>query len=123
MDFKKKFDYDDINNFLPDNKTIGKSDYFQSKFGDKMPEYICEILEISSREEYTSEEENKKLIKKILDAQLQYSDNLIKEFEERNQKSSTSNQSEFTPCKNLALDDFSKEEAKVINTFCTTEQH
>ena len=30
MDFKKKFDYDDINNFLPDNLTIGKSEFYQN---------------------------------------------------------------------------------------------
>jgi hypothetical protein len=55
MDFKKKFDYDDRNNFLPDNKTIGRSDFFRNKFNDKLPSYICDILEIKSRIEFDDE--------------------------------------------------------------------
>ena len=52
MNFKKKFDYNDINNFLPDNLTIGKSEYYQKKFNEMMPQYICDILEVNSRSEY-----------------------------------------------------------------------
>lgn len=37
MDFKKKFDYNDINNFLPDNYYIGTADYYKQKFN--LPEY------------------------------------------------------------------------------------
>ena len=44
MDFKKKFDYNDINNFLPDNKTIGTSDYYRNKFRDGLPDYMCCLL-------------------------------------------------------------------------------
>ena len=37
MDFKaqKKFDYTDINNFLPDNFMTGTAEYYQNKFGNK----------------------------------------------------------------------------------------
>ena len=41
MDFNKKFDYDDINNYLPDNKTLATSEYFQNKFVG-LPSYICD---------------------------------------------------------------------------------
>ena len=36
MDFKKKFDYNDINNFLPDNQTVGTSDFYRDKFKLKL---------------------------------------------------------------------------------------
>ena len=46
MDFKKKFDHNDINNFLPDNVTVCTSGYFQKKLGEKMPTYICDIHKV-----------------------------------------------------------------------------
>ena len=46
--FKKKFDYNDINNFLPDNKTVGTVDFFNKKFKNNMPDYICELLAIET---------------------------------------------------------------------------
>ena len=46
--FKKKFDYNDINNFLPDNKTVGTVDFFNKKFKNNMPDYICELLAVET---------------------------------------------------------------------------
>ena len=49
MNFKKSFNYEDINNFLPDNLTIGSSEYYREKFHNSLPEYMCDILEIKTR--------------------------------------------------------------------------
>ena len=56
MDFNKKIDYDDINNFLPDNKTLATSEYFQNKFVG-LPSYMCDMLEVKSRVEYNEKSE------------------------------------------------------------------
>ena len=56
MDFKKKINYDDINNYLPDNKTLATSEYFQNKFVG-LPSYICDMLEVKSRVEYNEKSE------------------------------------------------------------------
>lgn len=84
MDFKKKFDYEDINNFLPDNETVGRSDYFRNKFNDKLPSHICDILEIKSRSEFNNEIQNKELINMIKEAQRESDKKLLEEYEERN---------------------------------------
>ena len=85
MDFKKRFDHNDINNYLPDNETIGKSEYFKNKFGEKVDDYICQILEVSTRKEFNDEDENKRLIEQIKEEKRQYDEKLMKEYEERTQ--------------------------------------
>jgi hypothetical protein len=50
-DFKKKFDHNNINNYLPDNRTIAMSEFFQKKF-EGLPSYICDMMEVKSRIEY-----------------------------------------------------------------------
>lgn len=82
MDFKKKFDYEDINNFLPDNETIGKTEYFTKKFKGKMPDYICDILEIKTRREFKKQEEDN-FIEMIKESIKNQNQKLIEEFEER----------------------------------------
>ena len=84
MDFKKRFDHEDISNYLPDNFTLGRSEFYKHKFGDKMPLYICDILEIKSRLEYNDEKQNIELIQMIKESKKQDDINLMKEFEERN---------------------------------------
>ncbi len=49
---KIKFDYNDLNNFLPDNKTVGTSSYYKKKLGYKLPEYMYDMMEINARKEY-----------------------------------------------------------------------
>jgi hypothetical protein len=85
MDFKKRFDYEDINNFLPDNQTIAKTEYFNKKFKGKMPDYICDILEIKSRVEFKEEEENK-FIDMIKESVKNTNQKLMEEFEERSKQ-------------------------------------
>jgi hypothetical protein len=80
MDFKKKFDYSDINNFLPDNVTLGRSEYFQKMFHDMMPTYVCDILELKTREEYDNINKDK-LIEMIKQRNIEEGLNVWKEYE------------------------------------------
>lgn len=100
MDFKKRFDYEDISNFLPDNKTIAKTEYFNKKFNGKMPDYLCEILEIKSRIEFKQEEEDK-YIEIITESARNEGKKLIEEFEERS-KPIDENENDLA---NLSLED------------------
>lgn len=94
MNFKKRFDYDDINNYLPDNETIAKSEYFNKKFNGKLPEYVCDMLEVKSRREFKEEEENM-YIEMIKESVKKTNENLIKEFDERSNQSSDLEEIEF----------------------------
>jgi hypothetical protein len=53
---ENKFNYDDIYNFLPDNKTVGTYDFYDKKFNGMLDEFNCRYLEAKSRKEY---DENK----------------------------------------------------------------
>jgi nicotinic acid mononucleotide adenylyltransferase len=79
--FKKKFDYNDINNFLPDNKTVGTVDFFNKKFKNNMPDYICELLAVETLVE--DEEEKEKQKQEILNKKKEYTNKLLAELEER----------------------------------------
>ena len=79
--FKKKFDYNDINNFLPDNKTVGTVDFFNKKFKNNMPDYICELLAVETLVE--NEEEKEKQKQEILNKKKEYTNKLLAELEER----------------------------------------
>jgi len=87
MNFKKKFDYDDINIFLPDNKTIATTDYFKNKYKG-MPDYICEMLEVKSRVEY-NEKSELEFINMIKEKKRLEDEKLIKEFDDRQNESIT----------------------------------
>ena len=91
MDFKKKINYDDINNYLPDNKTLATSEYFQNKFVG-LPSYICDILEVKSRVEYNEKSEIE-FINVIKENKKKHDEKLMKEFEDRENES-------ITPLKN-----------------------
>jgi len=84
MNFKgeKKFDYKDITNFLPDNYTVGTSDFYKTKFNDKLPDHYCDILEILSRVEYDETETTQRI--NILKLEIKESNNrLLNELNER----------------------------------------
>ena len=91
MDFKKKFNYDDINNFLPDNKTLATSEYFQNKFVG-LPSYICDMLEVKSRVEYNEKSEIE-FINFIKENKKKQDEKLMVEFKDRENES-------ITPLKN-----------------------
>ena len=85
MDFKqqKKFDYDDINSFLPDNFTTGTAEYYQNKFGDKFPDHYYTLMEILTRPEYDDPEEMIRIVEQVrTDAKLE-NDRIINEWNER----------------------------------------
>jgi hypothetical protein len=84
MDFKKKFDYQDISMFLPDNYTLGTADYYQKRF-PTLPEEECQILEVLSRDEYKPEDINLK-ITEIQNEQLEFNKKLELELMEREQE-------------------------------------
>ena len=79
--FKKKFDHTDINNFLPCNKTIGTVDFFNKKFKNNMPEHICELLSVETLIE--NEEEKERAKEEILNKKKEYTEKLLKEYEDR----------------------------------------
>ena len=97
--FKKKFDYNDINNFLPDNKTVGTVDFFNKKFKNNMPDYICELLAVETLVE--DEEEKQKQKQEILNKQKEYTNKLLAELEERANENKDNLESEI---KNLSID-------------------
>ena len=79
--FKKKFDYNDLNNFLPDNRTVGTFDFYNKKFDNRMPEYISEICSVKAL--IDDEEEKQIKIKEILDKKEEYNNKLLNEYLER----------------------------------------
>ena len=83
MDFKKKFDYNDINNFLPDNQTVGTSDFYRDKFKLKFPDQFYEMFEIMARSEY-GEGESIELIEKAKKDLRESNQKLIDEWNQRN---------------------------------------
>ena len=87
MDFKKKFDHDDINNYIPDNKRLASSEYFQNKFVG-LPSYICDILEVKSRVEYNEKSEIE-FINFIKEKKRLEDEKLIAEYKERSLESIT----------------------------------
>ena len=106
MDFKKKFNYDDINNYLPDNKTLASSEYFQNKFVG-LPSYICDILEVKSRVEYNEKSEIE-FINFIKENKKKQDEKLMVEYDERENESITPLQNdldELDSFKTIKLDD------------------
>ena len=84
MDFKKKFDYNDISIFLPDNYTIGTSGFYQNKY-PTLPMDECFKLEVLSRVEY-DEKAKEDAIKKLVEEQLLYNQQIEKELTEREEE-------------------------------------
>ena len=82
MNFKKTFDYTNIDNFLPDNITLARADFFESKFNHKLPAGYGAIFEAKSRIEY-SEEDEKLIIEQVKQKEIEYMQKLMKEYEER----------------------------------------
>ena len=106
MDFKRKFDHNDINNYLPDNKTLATSEYFQNKFVG-LPSYICDMLEVKSRVEYNEKSEIE-FINFIKENKKKQDEKLMKEFEERANESITPLQNdldELDSFETIKLDD------------------
>ena len=97
MDFKKKLDYKDINIFLPDNLTIGTTEYYDKKFNGMMPNYVCEYLELKSREENNNEKHNEEMLNIIKEKAIQDNLKIIQEYEERLNEASQEEEISITP--------------------------
>jgi hypothetical protein len=82
MDLKKRFDHSDINNFLPDNVTLGTEGYYRNKFKNKLPDELYYGFEVLTRKEYndTHVEQYKSL---VLQYRKDFHIKLMSEFEER----------------------------------------
>ena len=93
MDFKKKFNHDDINNYLPDNTTLATSEYFQNKFVG-LPSYVCDILEVKSRVEYNEKSEIE-FLNIIKEKKRLEDEKLMAEYDERAKESITPLQNEL----------------------------
>ena len=85
MDFKgqNKFDYNDINNFLPDNFTTGTAEFYQNKFGNKFPDHYYKLMEILARPEYNDPEELTHMVDQIRIEAREENEKLINEWNER----------------------------------------
>ena len=106
MDFNKKFDHNDINNYLPDNKTLASSEYFQNKFVG-LPSYVCDILEVKSRVEYNEKSEIE-FLNIIKEKKRLEDEKLMAEYDERANESITPLQNELDELdsfKTIKLDD------------------
>ena len=106
MDFNKKFDHNDINNYLPDNKTLATSEYFQNKFVG-LPSYVCDILEVKSRVEYNEKSEIE-FLNMIKEKKRLEDEKLMAEYDERANESITPLQNELDELdsfKTIKLDD------------------
>ena len=106
MDFKRKFDHNDINNYIPDNKRLASSEYFQNKFVG-LPSYICDILEVKSRVEYNEKSEIE-FLNIIKEKKRLEDEKLMAEYDERANESITPLQNELDELdsfKTIKLDD------------------
>lgn len=84
MDFKKRFNHEDISIFLPDNITIGTSEFFQKKIPN-LPDQCYEILEVKSKEHYT-EEDVKQVIEKVKKEVQEGYNKIMQEFKIREEE-------------------------------------
>ena len=80
MNFKKKFDHNNINNYSPDNRTIAMSEFFQKKY-EGLPSYVCDMMEAKSRIEY-DDYDTEIILKLIRDRQIEQNKKLIDEYNE-----------------------------------------
>ena len=96
MDLKKKLDYKDITIFLPDNLTIATTEYYDKKFNGMMPNYVCEYLELKSREENNNEKHNEEMLNIIKEKAIQDNLKIIQEYEERLNEASQEEEQQTT---------------------------
>ncbi len=80
--FKKKFDYNDLYNFLPDNYTIGTYQFYKLKFQDKLDDCRLRYLEAISRKEF-----NENDLATILEDYKKQQNAIISEYNLREQNS------------------------------------
>jgi len=77
----KKFDQADMELYKSSNQTVGNANFFKNKI-PRLPEHYYDILEASSRREYT-EEDQKEVIKRAMQEKKDYENKLMAEYQER----------------------------------------
>ena len=80
--FARRFDHNNISNFLPDNKTVGTVQFFKNKLGDGLPDDYYELMEILSRPEY-SKEDFIQVQQEMIKRRNEYNIKLLQEFANR----------------------------------------
>jgi NCAIR mutase (PurE)-related protein len=82
FNIKKRFDTNDIRNYISDSEYIGTADYYKCKFGNKLPEYYYDYFEVMARKEHDDniKENVKNLMKK---EQLELNKKIDDELNER----------------------------------------
>jgi hypothetical protein len=86
--FKKKFDRDDLYNYLPDNHTIGTMAFYKKKFDDKFSDNQYKYFEIISRKEHDDEDS---YIKEIVIDELAEQKKLIDKYNSKCENSEPDN--------------------------------
>ena len=81
MDLKKRYDYDDLSNFLPDNIMVCTEQFYRKKYKN-LPEYLYKVLEVKAKSWY-SEKDEIDAIEEAKQKIKEYNDKLLKELEER----------------------------------------
>ena len=81
MDLKRKFDHEDLSNYLPDNILLGTEQYYRKKYKN-LPDYLYKILEVKTKDWY-SEQDEKNVIEEAKNKILEYNDKLMKEYNDR----------------------------------------
>jgi len=90
MDFKKKFDYNDINTFTFDNN-IGTAEYYNKKFNNKLPLTNIELLlEALTLDKYSNDDVNE-IKTYVMIEQQKYNEKLLTEYNERLNNNISSN--------------------------------
>ena len=81
MDLKKRYDYDDLSNFLPDNVMVCTEQFYRKKYKN-LPDYLYKVLEVKAKNWY-SEKDEKEAIEEAKQKIKDYNNKLLKELDER----------------------------------------
>ncbi len=82
FNIKKRFDRNDIRNYISDSDYVGTADFYKCKYDNKLPEYYYDYFEIMARKEHDDciKETVKNLIRK---EQMELNKKIDNEFNER----------------------------------------
>jgi hypothetical protein len=84
--FKKRIDLNDPQNYLPDNQTVGTTQFYQQKIPN-LPDYMYPLMEADARYNF-SEDEKAKFRAAIFALKKEQDKKLLQEFDERTREQS-----------------------------------
>ena len=76
----KKFNYNDPNNFISEDKFVGTFAFYKRKYGDKLDDHTLEIFEVLAKADVS---EQAVLIEEIKERKKAREQQLINEFKDR----------------------------------------